>query len=236
MIEPRGASVEEKLRTTKLNGIGKVLETTASSWNRMFIDRLPVTGKTLDGLERDYQEQFKLIPSDVSPDELELLMKKYALAMKLREGKRTASQREYYFKEIGGPQELTPIISEFRRNYLNLIDIKSHGIIVGTSLPPVIYLKSHWDLGPGFPTISDEFARHLSDPEIQKGLVDNTGYVMLNPIIKVHSRWIAKVIADKEAEKVEKDDEANNQYIDYEGNDTEGSWLDDLHAREDESL
>ena len=179
-----------QLRAYNLAAIASGLEAVAAEWARLFIDRLPVRARTLEILQAEYRDLMESLPV-AAPEELAAVLHRYVRGLRLHEGRVTVSQRQHLRSALGlglpGPRTDT-------FQYVALLGRDPQSRARGLSEASLLYVISHRHLGVLFPICTEEFRDHLAASAVHRDLVDARGAVLLDPLIAVHSCWLARVI------------------------------------------
>jgi hypothetical protein len=190
-------AVVAELRSWALDAIAQGLESVAASWFRLNVDRLPVRSKTLESLQRDYQELWEPLP-DCTGEDIERLLQGYARAMHLDDERVTTSQSKFLEARLrltkGGsiaPQLVRMKPSDDTWEWLQPVFRHPGSLVQGMTMASALYVVSQRSLGACLPTFTEAFRDELCTAEVQQAVVNRSGHVQLLPLIKAHSRWLA---------------------------------------------
>jgi hypothetical protein len=233
-MEPSAA---EQLRALNWTAITAGLQSVAAIWARLRVDQLPVKEKTLESLQMEYRDLFEAMPISQT-GEIEAALRQFTRALRLKGDVVTATQKKYLQDQCGprrfgqGTGYVLDIESyDGTYEYIRPILNQEHGLAKAASMGALFYIAAHRSLGVLFPTFSEEFRDRLLEASAQQELIDESGCVVLGPVIKAHSRWIADLIVRK-AEPVALARADGPDYGEYDEEQTMGSWLDDLMQEE----
>lgn len=190
-------AVVAELRSWALSAIGQGIESVAASWCKLSVDRVPVRGKTLESLQRDYQELWEPLP-DCTAEEIERLLQRYARAMHLDDQRVTTSQSRFLEARLGltrrdssTPRLVRMKPSDDTWEWLQPVFRYPGSLVRGMSVTSALYVVSQRSLGARLPTFTEAFREEMCTVEVQQELVNPSGHVQLLPLIKAHSRWLA---------------------------------------------
>lgn len=232
--------LEADFRSRVLDTAVRELGTVAANWYRMEAERLPVRGKTLEDLRRDYADIFLALPQDTTPEELEVILGSCVRSMRLREGDNVTitqmnfSKRDNPKTEIYDLERLmSPGVSEFYR-YLAIIRLSPGSKVQSATVAAKIYIMFHFDIGTGFVTFDKALQEDMCKPDVQNDLGFGGYSIAIDPLIKLHSRWIARKLSQMAQEQEPESDQTD--FSKFEGYSSEGSWLDDFRDDENKPL
>jgi hypothetical protein len=188
-------TVAGQLKAYNLATIADRLQTVAEAWLKLCVEHLPVRDKTVELLQVDYRDLMEALPVS-EPAEIEVVLRRYTRGLRLREGHHTATQGKLLTEVLGlGPYRVATDTYE----YVAPLSGSSESPARGCSAASVLYIASHRSLGVLWPTCTDEFRDHLCAPQVQQGMVDSRGAILLEPLLREHSRWLARIIEQQKA-------------------------------------
>lgn len=128
---------------------------------------------------------------------------------------------------------MTADVDEFYR-YLGVVRLYPGSILKSITVASKIYMMFHRDAGSYYPTFEEGFQVELCKPEIQEKLMaDDYTSIALDRLVILHSRWIAKKLAETFISKESAAEDDTTEYSKFEGYATEGSWLEDFAEEEE---
>lgn len=230
MGELLGTHVDPALRSSRLTAIGDGMEAVATKWHLTVVENRPL-GEPLEGIREEYSVLMGSLPFDSTADEIEAVMKRCQHGMKLREDHPTSTQNTYVLRGLGFYNPFDPgkgsyIQKDETYDYLVVIANDPNTDVNTISTCAVIYVKFHRDAGASFPTFDEKLMEYLCKPDVQEEITNSKKEVILDPLVRVHSRWIARKLAEEASTELGAED-GEPDYSHYDG-DVAGSWLDNL--------
>ena len=234
-----GPSVAASLKTLSWTAITAGLAAVATTWARLCVDRLPVKGQTLESLQADYRALFEAMPVSEAA-EVETALRQFTRALRLKGDNVSATQTRYVQEQLGlrrfgqvGGYALHIQSTDGTYEYLEPVFDVEGGVVHGITFGALLYVASHRALGVRYPTFTEPLRDQLCDASRQPALIDDRGFLTLEPLIAAHSRWVASLTHQGKGEPLVLAWEDRPDYGDYDDEQTTGSWLDDF--RDDES-
>src|SRR5262245_45691823 len=233
-----GLSVAASLKTLSWTAITEGLEAIATTWARLYVDRLPVKGQTLESLQAAYRDLFEAMPVSEAA-EVETALRRFTRALRLKGNQVSATQQRYVHEQLGlrrfgqlSGYALAIKSTDGTYEYLEpVVDVEG-GVVQGITFGALLYVVSHRALGVLYPTFTEPLRDQFCDVRRQPALIDDRGCLKLEPLIAAHSRWVASLTNQRKIEPVVLAREDRPDYGDYPEEQTTGSWLDDLRADE----
>jgi hypothetical protein len=151
---------------------------------------------TVERLQADYRDLMEALPVS-APAEIEVILRRYTRGLRLREGHLTASQAKFLTEALGlGRYRVATDLSE----YVAPLSGRPENPAQGFSAASVLYVASHRGLGVLWPSFTDEFRDYLCTSQVQQDMVGSRGEVLLEPLLREHSCWLAQMIAQQKAD------------------------------------
>jgi len=208
-------TVATQLKAFNLAAIADGLQPVVEAWLKLCVEHLPVRDKTVERLQGDYRDLMDSLPVS-DPAEIEGVLRRYTRGLRLREGRLTATQAKFLTEALGlGSYGVATDLYQ----YVAPLSGRSESPAQGFSAASVFYIASHRSLGLLWPSFTDEFRDHLCAPPVQQDLIGSRGEVLLEPLLREHSRWLARIIEQQKADRADSDDdEMDDRWVDgYDG-------------------
>ena len=189
-------TVAGQLKAYNLATIAARLQTVTEAWLKLYVEQFPVRDKTVEGLQADYRDLMEALPVS-EPAEIAVVLHRYTRGLRLREGHLTATQGKFLTQALGLGRYR---VSTDTYEYVAPLSGSSESPARGLSPASVLYIVSHRSLGVLWPTCTDEFRDHLCAPQVQQEMVDSRGAILLEPLLREHSRWLAQIIEQQKAD------------------------------------
>ena len=233
-------SVAASLKTLSWTAITAGLEAVATSWARLCVDRLPVRGQTLASLQTAYRDLFEAMPGSEAA-EVETALRRFTRALRLKGDQVSATQQRYVQEQLGlrrfgqrSGYALAIKSTEGTYEYLEPVFDVEGSVVQGITYGALLYVASHRALGALYPTFTEPLRDQLCDVRRQPALINDRGFLKLEPLIAAHSHWVATLTNQQKIEPLALARADRPDYGDYDEEQTTGSWLDDWHADESE--
>jgi hypothetical protein len=200
--------VVAKLKAFNLASITSGLQTVAATWARLCVDELPVRGTTLAALQAEYRDLLDALPVCTS-DEIEAVLRVYARALALKREDGTATQYRFvahHMRSWTDPGGLRWSDRDAAAEWLAGVCRPTGSLVTRFSTACVLYVISHLQLGVDWPTLTQEFQAQLATPALHHDLITPQGVLLLAPMIRAHSRWIASLVEGRKAPPDDSDD------------------------------
>jgi hypothetical protein len=185
-----------KLKAFNLAAITTGLERVAAAWARLCVEGLPLRGTTLEALQREYHELFDALPI-CTAQEIEGVLQAYARALGLKNEHGTATQHRFVAEHMRSwlrPSRVRWSRRDAAADWLADLCRAPTSRVQCYSTACILYVLSHYQLGATWPTFTPAFQQFLAAPAAHADLVNAEGALLLAPMIRAHSRWIARLI------------------------------------------
>src|SRR5262249_13524142 len=133
--------------------------------------------------------------------EVETALRRFTRALRLKGDEVSATQTRYVREQLGlrrfgqpSGYALDLRSTDGTYEYLEPVFTVEGGVVQGITFGALLYVVSHRALGALYPTFTEPLRDQLCDVRRQPALINDRGFLQLEPLIAAHSRRVASLI------------------------------------------